>query len=1365
MEPGHRPAQALTDSRLGLRSAAVSVLLVGIAFLQNPGLLVADTKFDLAAEPVGFLARALHLWDPWGAFGQLQNQAYGYLWPMGPFFALGDVLDLQAWVVQRLWLALVLVVAFLGTARLARALGVRSDLACLVAGLAYALSPRMLSTLGPISVEAWPSAVAPWVLLPLVVGAREGSPRRMAMLSGVAVAMVGGVNAVATFAVIPLGAVWLLTRTRGPRRRSLMLWWPVFTLLGTLWWLVPLFVMGAYSPPFLDFIETASVTTFPTTPFDALRGTSAWVPYIDPTWQGGLETLRTGYLALNSGVLLMLGLVGMSLRGNPHRLFLVLSLVLGLLLVTMGHQGSTEGWFAGALNAQLDQALAPLRNVHKFDPVVRLPMVLGLAWLLEQAVRALAESPPRTWWSAPPAPVVGLAVLALLGVSLPAVTGQLTTTRPVLETPGYWREAAAWLEDNGGNGVALLAPGSSFGSYAWGEPRDEPLQYLARSPWAVRNAIPLAPPGNIRMLDAVEERLDRGVPSPGLAPYLRRAGVRYVVVRNDLRTTGDVPEAALVHEALAGSPGLRLATTFGPVVGGRPFLRKDGARLVVNGGWQTYRRAIEVYEVEGAARAVAGERLPVVVGGPEDLLDLADQGVLRDEPTQLAVDVPAGSVPEGPVVLTDGMLDRERFFGRVHDGYSAVRTPGDRRRSGNPTADYLLAEGNRWSTTARLDGLRAIAASSSASDSNARRGSRPGELPFAAVDGDPGTSWVAGPGREAWWRAELDAPLPLGEVDVTVGRGPAQIVRVVTAAGSSEPVPVEPGTTTGVAVPPGETGWVRVEDARGGAAAFTLAEVDWAGRGEVTRPLVLPVLPEDWGAPDQVLLRALRDPRTGCATVEGSPRCLEDRARPSEETDRWSRVVTMPEAADYPVVVRAVPRPGRALTTMLQEGQAVTVAGSSTGPPDSRVSPLAAVDGSLRTTWTAAVGDGRAQLDLEWLGERRITGIRVRRNLGVPVRRPSVVRLRWPGGSQTVSLGRDGRTTFPPIRTERISVRVVESENAVSVNADGSRSLLPVGIGELRLRGLGLLPAPPSRQIRSWPCGTGPTVTVAGARVRTALQASAADLFAMETVPALPCRPSAVDVGAGENVVEVEASDVAVADSVRLGSVPGTASVTPVGLDVVGPVERRFVPPAGSAVVAVRENANPGWEATRAGEPVQPVVVDGWQQGWRTDGGTGPVIATFAPDGAYRTGLAVGAGLFLLLALLPLVPSRRWPGATLPALAPARAPLPVLLGAGVVATGLLAGWVGVASFAVTAAVARLLRNRVPGDTATWFAGSLLLAAAVAYFLRPWGSQQGWAGELAWPHYLVVTAVSWALVACVEPRPSPRRRMAGSSTTR
>ena len=129
MEPHDRPAQALSsDARSSIQSrlrlTAACALLVGLAMVQSPGLLVPDTKFDLAISPAQFLSRAAHLWDPQGAFGQLQNQAYGYLWPMGPFFLLGSVADVPPWVVQRLWLALVMCVALTGAAKVARQLGV-----------------------------------------------------------------------------------------------------------------------------------------------------------------------------------------------------------------------------------------------------------------------------------------------------------------------------------------------------------------------------------------------------------------------------------------------------------------------------------------------------------------------------------------------------------------------------------------------------------------------------------------------------------------------------------------------------------------------------------------------------------------------------------------------------------------------------------------------------------------------------------------------------------------------------------------------------------------------------------------------------------------------------------------------------------------------------------------------------------------------------------------------------------------------------------------------------------------------------------------------------------------------------------------
>ena len=61
-----------------------------------------------------------------------------------------------------------------------------------------------------------PVAALPWVLIPLVTGARGGSPRRAAARSGVALLFAGGVNAAATLAILPVPALWLLTRGRGP---------------------------------------------------------------------------------------------------------------------------------------------------------------------------------------------------------------------------------------------------------------------------------------------------------------------------------------------------------------------------------------------------------------------------------------------------------------------------------------------------------------------------------------------------------------------------------------------------------------------------------------------------------------------------------------------------------------------------------------------------------------------------------------------------------------------------------------------------------------------------------------------------------------------------------------------------------------------------------------------------------------------------------------------------------------------------------------------------------------------------------------------------------------------------------------------
>src|SRR4051812_40071168 len=83
-----RLARLRTRERLLVPGLAV--LAFGLALAQAPGRASSDTKIDLHVDPVGFLGDAASAWSSTGDLGHVQGGQYGgYLFPMGPFFALG----------------------------------------------------------------------------------------------------------------------------------------------------------------------------------------------------------------------------------------------------------------------------------------------------------------------------------------------------------------------------------------------------------------------------------------------------------------------------------------------------------------------------------------------------------------------------------------------------------------------------------------------------------------------------------------------------------------------------------------------------------------------------------------------------------------------------------------------------------------------------------------------------------------------------------------------------------------------------------------------------------------------------------------------------------------------------------------------------------------------------------------------------------------------------------------------------------------------------------------------------------------------------------------------------------------------------
>jgi len=774
--------------RLSPATAAVLLALTVLSFLQRPGRITFDTKLDLALAPAAFLGRALHLWNPQATFGELQNQAYGYLFPVGPFFVLTEAIGVPTWISQRLWAALLLCTAFLGALLLARALRIGDEPARYVGALSYALAPRVLTEIGPLSVEMLPAVLLPWVLLPLVVVDRLGSPRRAAALSGVAVFAMGGANASMVLMTLTLPAIWLLTRRWTADHVRLVAWWTASVLAATLWWIVPLLLLAGYSLPFLDYIESAANTTAPLSLFQVLRGTNQWIAYVvqgEPWWPAGFMLVDNPVLMVATALVAGIGLLGLASRGLPQRSFLLLGMLTGLVLLTIGHVGPLDSPVAQWWQGLLDGPLAALRNVHKFDPALRLTLALGFVHAVSGPLVDL-----RGGWGR--RAQVAVAALLVVVMAAPAWLMALRPGQGWTEVPQYWRQAAQWLDERDDGSRTLVLPATGFGEYRWGRTVDEPLQALAQSPWAVRNQIPLGSEGNTRFMDAVSDALSDGRGSPALADFLARAGVRYLLLRNDVdRSSLTVPPVAVQHQALAHSPGISRVATFGPSGTAAPQ-RTQLSRVDREVDYP----ALEVYEVARPMRLATvapAQDVVTVSGGPESVLPLLEQGLLEaDQPTVLAGDADVAFSDNW--VIADGLRRRERNVGRVQGNLSQTLTDTDPVRQERPTLDVLPFTGEEHQTTAQYAGVRAVEASSSAGYADAFGASDPSFMPFSAVDGDPASMWRSsafpGPIGE-WLEVVLDTPRVFDKVtldlvqDLRVG-WPVARIRITTDRGSIE---------------------------------------------------------------------------------------------------------------------------------------------------------------------------------------------------------------------------------------------------------------------------------------------------------------------------------------------------------------------------------------------------------------------------------------------------------------------------------------------------------------------------------------------------------------------------------------------------
>ncbi|HTW21804.1 MAG TPA: alpha-(1-_3)-arabinofuranosyltransferase family protein [Mycobacteriales bacterium] len=1247
-----------------LRLAAVGLAITLLVFTQSSGLIAADTKLDLVVAPWRFLVTAATAWDPTADAGTLQNQAYGYLFPMGPFFLLGYLAHVPAWIVQRTWESALLVGAFLGTFRLSRLLGVAGWWPRVAAGLTYALAPRMLMEIGIISSELLPVVALPWVLIPLVQGAREGSPRRAAALSGIALLFAGGTNAAATLAILPVPVLWLLTRERGPRRAALARWWTLAVALSCLWWTVPLLVLGKYSPPFLNWIESAAVTTSPTSLATTLRGAEHWEAYLGSNvWPAGYIFVTQRTVVFATAVVAAAGLIGISLRRTRNRFFLGTCLAAGLVLTTFGHVASIGPLAAMTERTSLDGALNAFRNIHKFDPVLRLPIAIGVGQLVAAGIerwgrRARQPRPGR----ADPLVTGTVAALCIAVAAIaPALTGTLIPELHAVNDPSWWHQAADWLGDQG-DGRALVVPGAAQPIYLWGSPRDDALQPLATSPWTVRDSIPLANAGYIRLLDEVDAELAAGQADPSLAEVLARSGIRYVVVRNDLDTTAsDATPLQFVYSTLDNSAGFRKVKSFGPnlISGSNPNELTDSGALPPSA-------AITVYADTawtGDVALLPTSQAVVANGSADNLADLTAAGVSPDQPVIFApAELPPGAGPPS-TALTDGIRRREFAFGGI-GGYSATMTANQPYTLARAAHDYLPTPSPPLSTTSYL-GIKDVLASSSGASANAAINVSAANGPWSALDGNLFTAWRVGAYAGAigqWLQVDLAAQLDLSTASIAfagLANGYPDRIRVTTAAGRLDQTVVPDGLPQTIRLPAGETGFVRITllhmaDGSSGRAA---------GIAELSIPGVLAARTLDVpgsGRPDLVAFSLEAGNRSDCLTVNAAPACDPAWSANGEEDGSLDRTFTLSGTATYDTRALVTLRPGAALNQVLDRGQPLTAVASSVDSSDPRSRPEAAVDGTPDTGWIAAPRDLKPTLTVTMQKAHRLTGIELTPYAGAPARAPVEVQVTAGSSQVTRVVPSDGVIHFAhPVRARSVRIHVIRAALRITTIPGSTRpQFLPVGIGEVDLLGRHVPHAIPRQKFRLG-CRAGVTLGIDGVPVPMHVSAPMSTALAGDALPAVPCRvhgdrklglpPAWQRLAAGRNRVTLDASAVTDPQSIELRLVGQPARPAPVALPVhqlLWTASNRAVgvDTKVAALLVVHENANPGWHATYDGRALTAVTVDGWQQAWLVPAGAhGVVHLRFAPQKTFAIGLLAGAAAALVLIGLAIRrPARRW---------------------------------------------------------------------------------------------------------------------------
>ncbi len=1365
---------------------ALGALGFAAALLQRPGLVVAETKVDLHVSPASFLHDVLSAWTPTGSLGHVFAGQYGgYLWPMGPFFALGDWLGVPAWAVDRLWIGLALALSAWGMVRLLDALiGRPRGAGHLAGGLLYMLNPYVVTYMGRTSITLLATAALPWLLLCVHRGLRE--PRGLWWPAAFALVLTstgGGVN-VAVTAWLLLGPALLVLYelgwggvAAGAARAFVVRLVPV-AALASLWWMAAVLVHAHYGLDFLPYTEQPGTIWSTTSMPESLRLLGFWTSYIGVGYTGTLRSFQADagvYLGLAPVVVATLlipaaclGSFAWTRRARYAPLFLALVL-LGLLVMFVGFPEGTPLRHAATFTYNHVQGVRFLRTTYKAGPLV----ALGLAGLAALGVGALRPGLR--------APAVA-AVAALVAVACwPLARGvgldrQLGLADGV---PAAWRDAAHDLDRTLPHGQrAMVLPGQLFAFYDWGGTYDPILPALTDRPVAVRFIVPFADLRAVDLQWTTDALVSQQRALPGqLRPLLALMGVGAVLqgADDDRSRSGAPPPAAAAGELRTlGAP----VRAYGPrrTVPGAAGTLGPGARLPEVRRWNV--------PTGGMVRVLPRDGATVVDGSAQAIADLAGFGGLRaDRALRYAGDLDPGELRAqaasgASFVVSDSNRHRAFVAARMRGDTGWTLPAGEQLSEDAAQLDPFPDRGTDAQTVAVVRGIASVRA-----DFSPGFAQFPERRPFAALDGDPSTAWLADRAL-ARDRHHLDigftGPRDVDHVDLLPYVDKQGRVDRVAINGESFAVrpgwnrlPVHLRGVRSLTVQMAHL--VGVAARGGGAGGIRELRIPGVHASEALRPPVLVERALRGADLRRSALTYLFDRTTGDdpyhprVVTGGRQRGLVRDQQDGENA--WARDVAPPAARSWraDAWVSVAPETPDHFLDLWAGGAGARFDGSSRFEGLGRNRASSAFDGDPRRAWIAGwIRSQGAWLQWRTATPRTIRTLRLERP-AVRVRFPTRVRVVADDrASPPMAVRPDGTVALPrPLRGRTVRIEVLDA--AFPDGTPGAqRQRRAVGVGEVT--GDGVPRARVARRGRLRPaCANGAGLRLGARRVQLRVTGSIEQLDAGRPLRAVACG-GAVALPAGPLAVRADATPWRL-DHVRLTS-PAPAGAAPAGggrvldpgSDGRGARDGVRVAVAGPSWLVLGESYDAGWRARCDGRSLgAPVPLQGYANAWPVQRGCTRVSFAFAPNRVLLWSDAIS--LVACLAMLALLVLRR-PCAVAASLAPLpdarvrRWPLGPALGAGVAAALVLGFVFALRAGAVLGPLVFLVLWRgVSARTLALAGGGVLLVVVpvlhLAVGLPGEGFQTNYAVKRIAEHWVVVGAVC-ALGAALWRTLSPAR---------